>query len=256
MKTKIHIQSDTHVELGPHIGSTCISDITVCAGDNGTFAQSDKLARYFDDIRKNTDEIIYVLGNHEFYHGDYQETLTLADKFAKEHGIHLLDETFGTQDLELNGIKFWGSTLWTDMKEGDWFVKNKIGNGFNDFHIVTNGDRNFSYQDTIDINTRTREKINWDADIIITHHCPMVIEHRRFPVDDITYGFCNTGLEKQIEESNIKYWIYGHTHDSRCVDVNGTTVISNQQGYMRASWQTGEVMYEECHFDPNLIIEI
>lgn len=254
--TKIHIQSDTHVEMGPAIGSMCISDITICAGDNGLMCQPDKLARYFDQIRENTDEIIYVLGNHEFYHGDYEKTLTAADKFAKEHGIHLLDIALGTQDLELNGIKFWGSTLWTDLKEHDWFVCHKIGNGMMDYAVVTNGVRQLSYQKTYEINKATREQINWDADIIVTHHCPIMIEHRRFPLSDITYGFCNTGLEEQIMDSDVKYWVYGHTHDSRFVDLNGTKLISNQQGYPRQVWQTGDVVYEECHFNPNLIIEI
>ncbi|NIU01068.1 MAG: hypothetical protein GWN01_09125, partial [Nitrosopumilaceae archaeon] len=220
-KMIIHIQSDTHTEMGPAIGQACTSDVTICAGDNGTFVKPDSLARYFDQIREYCNEIVFVLGNHEFYHGDYEETLTKADKFAKKHGIHLLDEVYGTQDLVLNGITFWGSTLWTDMKDGDYLVKQKIGNGFSDYHVITDGDLRFSCQKTIDINTRTREKINWDADIIITHHCPIVIEHRRFPVNDITYGFCNTGLEEQLAASKAKFWVYGHTHDSRCIDING-----------------------------------
>lgn len=253
---KIHLQSDTHIEMGPAIEPTCISDVAVCAGDIGLLNDPAKLEAYFDAIKQTTDHIIWVLGNHEFYHYDYQLGLQYAAEFAEKQGIHLLDEALGTENLEIDGIKFWGSTLWTDMNNSDWFVTQKVGKGFNDFRIITNGDKQFSFQDTIEINKRTREKINWDADVIVTHHCPIVIEHRRFPVDDITYGFCNTGLDQQIMDSNVKYWLYGHTHDSRHVDLNGTHIVSNQQGYKRSSWQTGEIMFEDCHFDPGLILEI
>ena len=256
----IHLQSDTHTEMGPAIGQACASDVTICAGDNGAFAKPDNLARYFDQIRECCDDIIYVLGNHEFYHGNYDDTLTAADKFAKEHGIHLLDEALGTADLELDGVKFWGSTLWTDLKEADHFVVDKVGHGMNDYYVISKTvdgkEGAFTAHDTMEINRRTREKINYNADIIITHHCPIVVEHKRFPINDITYGFCNTGMESQLEACKAKYWVYGHTHDSRRVDINGTTVISNQQGYMKQTWQTREIQYEDAGFDSKLTIEI
>lgn len=253
---KIHLQSDTHVEIGPTITPAVASNLTICAGDIGLIANLDRLKRYFDSIKETTENIIWVLGNHEFYHYDYHLGLEHAAKFADDHDIYLMDEALGTDNLEIDGVKFWGSTLWTDLKESDWFVMRKIGHGMNDFHIIKNGNRGFTAHDTVEINRRTREKINWDADVVITHHCPMVVQHRRFPINDITYGFCNTGLENQIAQSNIKYWIYGHTHDSRSLDVNGTQVISNQHGYTKYIWQTGEIATEEAHYDPHLILEI
>ena len=252
---KIHLESDTHVEMGPWIGPSVACDVMVCAGDIGLLSNSPQLKRYFDAMRKSAEEIIWVLGNHEFYHSDYFEALEFAGKFAKQEGIHLLDEALGTENLVLNGVTFWGSTLWTDLKEGDWFVKKKVGYGFNDFHIIHDGEDSFHADQTIEINSRTREKINWDADVIITHHCPIVIEHRRFPISDITYGFCNTGLDQQIMDSNVKYWLYGHTHDSHLEDLNGTFVLSNQQGYPMSK-TSSRTQYEPCFFDPSLIIEI
>jgi len=32
---KIHLQSDTHIEMGPAIGPSVASDVAVCAGDIG-----------------------------------------------------------------------------------------------------------------------------------------------------------------------------------------------------------------------------
>ena len=257
---KIHLQSDTHVEMGPTMPPAVASDLTICAGDNGLLGNLPQLKKYFDMIREGAEDIIWVLGNHEFYHSNYDEALLIAEKFAKEEGIYLMDEALGTDNLELNGVKFWGSTLWTDLKGGDYFVVDKIGHGFNDCYVIGK-DRedekgSFSSHDMMEINARTREKINWDADVIITHHCPLVVKHRNYPLDDITYGFCNTGLEEQIINTNVKYLLYGHTHDSTNFDCGGTNIISNQHGYARESWQTGETMYEDCGYDPRLIIEI
>jgi len=289
---KIHLQSDIHIEMGPWIGPSVSSHVTICAGDIGLIRNLPQLKKYFDDIKKATDHVIWVLGNHEFYDFDYGRGLEVAHEFAVKEGIHLLDEAIGTQDLVIDGVTFWGSTLWTDLNNADWFVMQKIGHGMNDFQIIGMEDKGegkgFKAQDSVDINTRTRAKINYDADVIITHHHPLyrkhsrfplnditygfcntgledVIithhhplyrKHSRFPLNDITYGFCNTGLEDLIWDSKAKLWVFGHTHDSTYEEINGTKVISNQQGYPRKDWQTGDMTYESSNFDPGLILEI
>ena len=257
---KIHAQSDIHIEMGPWIGQSVSSDVTVCAGDIGVLRNLPRLKAYFDDIKKTTDHVIWVLGNHEFYNFDIGVGLQEAHEFAKKEGIHLMDEALGTDNLVIDGVTFWGSTLWTDINAGDWGAMNILGRGMNDFAIITDnvGEnvRPFTVQKSMEINKRTRDKINWDADVIITHHHPLLREHSRFPMSNITYGFCNTGLEQQIVDSNVKLWLFGHTHDSTYDDLNGTRVVSNQQGYCRVSWQTGDYTYEQTGFDPSLILEI
>ena len=253
---KIHLQSDTHVERGAAIGPSVASDVAICAGDIGQINDPHGLHKYFSMMKDSAEHVIWVLGNHEFYSHDYTQAMDEANDFAARNGIILLDEALGTENYELDGVKFWGSTLWTDLKGGDWFVVKKIGHGMADFSVITDGDKPFTARQTMEINARTREKINWDADIIITHHNPVIMKHRRFPLDDITYGFCNDGLEQQILDCKAKYWIYGHTHDCTYMDFNGTTLVSNQQGYLYNQWQTGERVYEGTGFDPGLIIEI
>jgi len=253
---KIHLQSDTHIEAGPAIGTSVASDVAVCAGDIGLINNPKDLKKYFDMMKESTDHLIWVLGNHEFYHSDYHKALDYANDFAAKEGIILMDEALGTENHVIDGVTFWGSTLWTDLKDGDWFVVKSVGHGMNDFYVIHDGDKAFTAQKSMEINYRTREKINWDADVIISHHCPVVIEHRRFPISETTYGFCNDGLEQQIMDCKAKYWFYGHTHDSVYKDLDGTKLVSNQQGYQRASWQTGEVSFEDCGFDPALILEL
>ncbi len=255
-----------HTEMGPWMPPSVSSDVVICAGDIGVLNNLDTLEKYFDDVWKTTDNVIWILGNHEFYHGEYDECLRIAQDFAKARGIHLLDEAIGTENLEIDGVTFWGSTLWTDFNSNDWFAKNRVGRNLNDFHVV-NKERfdgkftNFNTEDALEINVRTREKINWDADVVITHHVPALIEHRRFPLDDITYGFCNTGLEEQIKASNIKFWVYGHNHDSMYIQdkerFGDTILLSNQQGYYNRWGTPGDYDYEDTGgFDPALTFEV
>lgn len=253
----IHVQSDTHTEFGVAAGQSCSSHVTVCAGDIGTVTRKPGLIkRYFEQIHQVTDHVIWVLGNHEFYHGEYNQVIDNAARLADDMSVKLLDEAINTQEVVIDDVTFWGSTLWTDLRGNDWLVSTKIENGFNDFYCVTKDDRTFRAADTVEINSRTREKINWNADVIITHHSPILRPHRRFATDDITYGFCNTGLDEQIVDSHVKYWLYGHTHDSRVDDLNNTIVLSNQQGYPRRIGPSSEIIYEDDLFNPGLLIEI
>ena len=257
---KIHLQSDMHIEGGTWQLPAVSSHVAVCAGDIGLVKDLPKLKKYFDGVKETTDNVIWVLGNHEFYHHDYQRTIDDAAEFSLKEGIHLLDESIGTDNLVIDGVTFWGSTLWTDSNKSDWFVLNTLGNGMNDFHVITDKKKGlgkrFTVHDSIDINTRTREKINWDADVIVTHHHPLLREHSRFKMSNVTYGFCNTGLEQQIIDSDVKLWLFGHTHDSTYEELNGTRVVSNQQGYARDDYHTGRTSYENTNFDPSLILEV
>lgn len=251
---RIHVQSDLHLEQSVIQESAIASDVAVCAGDIGslvTTKEKDKLRKYFEDRKMLAEHVIWVLGNHEFYHMQYEDCLAEAEKLAKECGVILMDEVLGTENQVIDGVTFWGATLWSDLGAGDWFIRDSVSRNINDFYVIKNGQRNFSTSLMTDINRRTRDKINWDADVVITHFSPIMIKHPRFPLNQITYYFNNTGMDDRIMDSNIKFWIYGHTHHSHVEDLNGTLVVSNQHGYAGEGWEP-----EACGFDPNFIIEV
>jgi predicted phosphodiesterase len=251
---RIHLQSDAHLEKGIPNQSTVASDVCVLAGDIGslqTIDQQTKLEAFFEERKDLAEHVIWVLGNHEFYGMQYEETLSEAYRIAKKCGVHLLDEAIGTDNLEIDGVKFWGSTLWSDLRGNDWFVNKRVADNINDFHAIKHGVRNFSTHQMVEINRRTRDKINWDADVIVTHFPPVLISNPRFSVDEISYYFYNSGLDNQILDSSVKLWLFGHTHHSVVEDLNGTLVASNQHGYRRApNW------FENTGYVSDFILEI
>ena len=249
---KIHLSSDIHLEFTDVAPDCPVADVGVFAGDIGLVDDLGVLGDFFVEMKKRYEHIIWVLGNHEFYHMDYKQCLEDAKSMADNLGIHLMDIELGTDNLEIDGVTFWGSTLWMDFNKSDWFAKRAVGNGLNDFRAIRVGNHKFTVTECENINMRTREKINWDADVIITHHCPIVIPHPLFDVSDITYGFCNTGLDDKLNNSKAKVFIYGHTHYSTDKDYNGTRLIANCHGY------TSRYADDSANsgYKPELIIEI
>lgn len=251
---RIHLISDTHIEMGYTPDVTAVADVIVCAGDIGTLdtpRNCYRLKKFFLKLKKNCDHVIWVLGNHEFYNSDYNDVLGRANRLAQQVGIHLLDIEF-TPSVEIDGVKFWGTTFWTDLGNKNWYIATEVRKGLNDYYVIKKDGKKLHTDDTFQFWKDSVAQIDWDADVVITHHSPVNIPHRRFQYNKLTHGFqsFDLHLKQAIEDSKIKYWLYGHTHDSRVKDYDRTIVCSNQHGYI--TWQGKE----ETGYDPKFIIEI
>ena len=248
---KIHLSSDIHLEFTDTFPECPVADVGVFAGDIGVVHDLDRLEKFFKMMQERYEHIIWVLGNHEFYHMDYNKALNDAKLFSDKMGIHLMDIEFGTDNLEIDGVKFWGTTFWTDLNNSDWFAKSATKRMINDYFHIRDTKKAFTVSKSEEINQRSREMINWNADVIITHHAPIVIPHPNFEFSDVSWSFYNSGLEDKITNSNVKLWLYGHTHHSADIDLNGTRVISNCHGF-HSRWSISE----GSGYNPDLIIEI
>lgn len=108
--------------------------ILVCAGDISEGVKGIEWVKQFEC------SIIYVCGNHEFWHGDYYEVIksikNLTLKKGYEHISFLHNET-----VILNNIKFIGATLWTELGASwAWAKKNYIVSHYasmSDFKQIT-----------------------------------------------------------------------------------------------------------------------
>lgn len=143
---KIALASDVHLEFGPlEIKNTEAADLLVLAGDICVaqhFKAQDKfIKRYLEFFKQCSEEfphVIYIMGNHEHYNGDFAYTAhVLRDAIRPFTNIHLLDnETFVLDD-----ITFIGTTLWTNMNEEDSLTLYHMKTMMNDFRCIKNSDR-------------------------------------------------------------------------------------------------------------------
>jgi predicted phosphodiesterase len=148
---KIAVCSDLHLEFGDiRLKNTENADVLILAGDICTESvlcdnddlmkgtQSDKYHKFFQSVCEKFKDVIYIMGNHEHYNGDFARTeknLRLRLKYLKN--LHFLEK----ETVKIGDVTFIGGTLWTDMNKEDPITLFHVKNGMNDFRLIKNSNR-------------------------------------------------------------------------------------------------------------------
>ena len=157
-----------------------------------------------------------VMGNHDYYHG----------KIDVEPPIEFLN---------VDGVNIVGTTLWTSFNNNDPMVKLRYKEYMSDYKLIDppdEDDRDLTdiiYQHHIQV---TEEIFSSNPDIVVTHHCPVLQcidpKYSHMTIENFFYA---SNLFERIVDSNIKYWICGHTHHRKIFDVGNTKIVLNPRGY-------------------------
>lgn len=248
---KILMLSDLHLEFAPFYPTPVDADVVVLAGDIWTGAQAIPWARKTWPDKP----IIYVAGNHEYYKRDMISTMHSLTQAAQEHGVHFLEK----EEVIIDGVRFLGTTLWTDFKLFGENHKKKClalaNQRLNDFKLINVMGNSFTAEISIGYH---EDSVEWLADklihekfdgptVVVTHHSPhwgSVAE--RYQKDFLSACF-SSRLDYLMGYSEL--WLHGHMHDSFDYVVSGTRVMCNPQGY-----NFGRV--ENMLFDPCKVVEI
>lgn len=229
---KLHILSDLHTEFGDFKPPDTDADVVVLAGDIGVGIEGLRWAeRRFPNL-----PVIYVPGNHEFYHHD----ITLIDELkqmAPDH-IHVLDN----DSMVVDDVRFLGCVLWTDFElfgiTEQYFAVNKARQAMNDFSVIKCNAQRFTPHISMAIHSTSRQ---WLANqlalpfdgktVVVTHHLPSPRSvSQRYATDPLSAAFASN-LESMMGEERVAMWIHGHTHDAFDYEIEGTRVICNPRGY-------------------------
>ena len=100
---KLNILSDLHLSCGLIAVPDTDADVVILAGDIGKPEQAIAWASGFDK------PVLYVPGNHEFYGGSLDGTVSELKRLCEGTQIQVLD----SEALVINGVRFLGTTLWT-----------------------------------------------------------------------------------------------------------------------------------------------
>lgn len=264
---KIQIASDLHLEFGhdvhiPNAGA----DVLVLAGDiciAKAFKNKERninnvaYYRFFDEVCANFKNVIYIMGNHEHYKGTFNKTGDiLREALAEYKNLYFLDN----ESVTIDGIKFVGSSLWTNVDINNPLTINKLQFAMNDFNLIKYCDakgnyRKFRPEDVYrehqlsriyleDILTGASEK-NIPC-VVITHHAPSWQSiHEKYANDTELNTLYASDLEHMMTD-NVKLWIHGHTHNAFDYNINGTRVVCNPIGYPN----------ERSLVDPVVVVEV
>ncbi len=214
--------------------------------------------------------VIFVLGNHDYWGGTYNNEIISVNAIIKQQG---LKNVFLLQDniVDLEGIRFIGGTLWTDFNKQDPLTKmswknimlpdaTKIKKYVN--YIDHEGKNVVTYTklsetDLLESHQKTKKFIfknskknkNIKKLVVVTHMAPSFLSiDEVFKNSFIDNGYFYSELGNEIADSEIDYWIHGHTHNSKNYLINNTNIINNPRGYVGYETRSG--------FNPNLLIKL
>jgi len=275
------IASDLHLEFGDiDIKNLDAADVLILSGDIFVAAdigrpdphdilegkRSRQIRDFFSRCSTEFPHVIYVMGNHEHYHGDFAATADLIRAMIVQGGltnVYLLD----SEVKVIDDVTFIGGTLWTDMNGRDPLTLYHMTSMMNDFRVVKNTSRAVNFRGTDGkFHTRpARFTPNDAADefdamknyistvvqgrfdekfVVVGHHAPSRLSvHERYKFDTIMNGGYSSDLDEFIlDRPQIKLWTHGHTHHSFDYMIGSTQVVCNPRGYVgyepqADSWQ-------------------
>lgn len=266
---KIVSMSDLHLEHHGHKTYFGLSDnilwngpkadVLILAGDivdTGSLMEPKYRARVsevFNRFSTNYRHVIYVMGNHEHYNGDFYKTQDRINEFLFSFkNIVLLEKT----GIFIDDIRFFGGTMWTDLSDP---IKAMVAKkGMNDYYLVENSGVDVSYRVKNDKGHYTRhtrpgrllpsdttqdhltfvKALTDDLElfsnryVVVTHHTPSYVMCDPSYIGD-EYNSCyHNNLDNLIlNNPKIKRWYCGHTHRGIRKTIGECEIILNPRGY-------------------------
>ena len=269
---KVAICSDLHLEFGDLFftndqnidvlilsGDICVAK-DIGRPDPDNFMEGAKSSRIVDFFKRCSFQfphVIYIMGNHEHYHGDVAKSASIIRSMLESNAlsnVHFLDKEF----IDIDGVRFIGGTLWTDFNGENEMTMNHVTRRMNDFQICENSNEMVNYRTFENdkakfhkrpatwsprsalVEHKAMKKFiedNYDStkiNVVCTHHAPSKgSEHPRYAHDTLMNGAYNSNLDKFImERPMIKLWTHGHTHEDFDYMIVSTRVVCNPRGYI------------------------
>lgn len=286
---KIAIASDIHLEFGDlNIKNEQGADVLILSGDICVAedigkpdphnfmegARSNRITDFFKRCSFQFPHVIYIMGNHEHYHGDYAKTYNRIKSMLESNllsNVYLLER----EVKEIDGVTFIGGTLWTDMNNGDQLTLYHMRTMMNDFVCVQNSNRmvtfktyeqingvdnrerpifkervaKFSPEDAFEEHAKMKGYISQIVEgkpdqkfVVVGHHAPSrTSTHEMYKDDTVMNGGYSSDMDEFIQERpQIKLWTHGHTHHVFDYVIGETRVVCNPRGYVKYEQRADE----------------
>ena len=264
---RIAVTSDLHLEFGDiNIQNTDNAEVLILGGDimlaqdlhdhpesnqllTGamleTLGSRQKNAVRFREFLSRVSfqfpHVIYIAGNHEFYHGKWPIGLQyLRDECAKFPNVYFMENDCKT----IGDITFIGSTLWTDMNKGDPLTLHAIADIMNDFRIIRNSDLGFTNLRPAHVAQAHKKSVGYIRSVIAEQHDKKFVvvghmspsrlsTHPKYANDHLMNGGYSSSLDEFIlDHPQVKLWTHGHTHEEFDYMIGSTRIVCHPRGYV------------------------
>ncbi len=235
---KIQYVSDLHLEFPDNTRwfvnhpLEVVGDILLVAGDSGYINTQDYMRHpFWKWASHNYEQVIIALGNHEFYQG--ADPTDFPDGFVGEihHNVHY----YYNAVISVDDIDIIVSTLWAHIDPDKMYYTEKSVSDF--YRIMYHGHR----LNAIDFNAEHERCLRFIKDavehscsttkIVLTHHVPTQLCTADEFRNSLINGAFSVELGNYIANTDIDYWIYGHSHRNIEATIGSTRILSNQFGY-------------------------
>lgn len=261
---RIALGSDVHLEFGDiDLKNTDSADVLILAGDimiandihrypdvntisadmlNGLSApRALRFHNFLDRVSKEFPHVVYVAGNHEYYHGNFPGSLkdlkAVCDNYPN---IYFMEN----ECKKILDYTFIGCTLWTDMNRGDPVTLHVTGNNMNDYRTIRCDDLGYTKLRPAHTMSQHRKSLEYirsivdantsDKYVVVGHHAPSSLSiHDRYKNDHLMNGAYSSDLSQFIlDHPQIKLWCHGHVHNKFDYMMGQTRVLCNPRGYI------------------------
>lgn len=212
-------------------------DILVVAGDLMNFNDSFAVGDVCEALSKMAKEVVWVLGNHEYYGSDPSAVEYLKKK-TKSHGVSIVSEPQSV--VTESGQRFLCGTMWYDEDDveaagfnamtGETVDSQGKVRQFSDFKWAAGlapwvYEQNYLFEDMLE-----DQELN-SNDIVVTHHLPSPLSTPERYRNEASNCFFVSDQTYAIHAGRPKLWLHGHGHDAVDYEIGATRVVSAPVGY-------------------------
>lgn len=252
---RCHYLSDLHLESQDFRGTLPKGDVLIIAGDlcharcldpartdKYSVDQRARVMRFIDTARAKFAHVVLVSGNHEHYDGVFDDTAGLLKRNLT--GVTVLDNAH----VEIDGIRFFGTTLWSNFEERSEASMNAVRRRMGEFFFVKK--RRFD-ADGRESLTKFRPEdaleafdASWSAlkvcvaaangkpTVVISHHAPSLQGlNPRHSGNGLDGAYASDLDERIAALAHVPVWVHGHTHIKRTYRIADTVVLANCRGF-------------------------
>jgi len=292
---KIALCSDLHLEFGPiSLQNTENAEVLILSGDilvavdlnelgdaNGIMVngrnKSEMYHKFFQECSERFPNVIYIMGNHEYYHGDFATALDIIrERLSYLENVFIMER----QTMVIEDVTFIAGTLWTDMNKEDPQTLFGIKGYMNDYRIIKDSRTNteteiwmfnennepytgkqklpskwspeasvVEHKLMLDTIKATVESNASNKYVVIGHHAPSKLSTKpKYQKDVMVNGAYSSELSEFIlDHPQIKVWTHGHTHEVFDYMIGGTRILCNPRGY--DAYEDRADQFELCFFE-------
>jgi len=219
--------------------------VLVLAGDIILIKNLEVYFNFFEILSEQFKEVLWIFGNHEWFKNKMkpERLIEIKQKMAVFKNVHVLEnEIFETEKYH-----FIATTLWSDIKKGDYMTALDVVSVSYDFKKIDfkEGHRYsklrprhvtkmFMDNERFIRDELLKIKDSQKIKVVVTHHPPTIkaLTDRMLATPDYWSDFGNVDFG-YLKQAGIEpdFWLHGHVHESQHIPEGKTMIISNARGY-------------------------